>query len=306
MTTSTTTPKRGVVTPKSGNKTTPTTAPKKKASGKDKDIKLVPAGSGKTGDDPLAGLLSGLGQQGAYYDDGTDSPFESTYEKWLKATGAKLYTGGRPGTKSTHKNPLNMLSGLSKRDAATVKRVQEMLYAAGFYGNLKQKEIAWGDGSDPVTREAYAWAIALAVQTDKEAGGDVVSFDAFLLNKAKTAVTGDAAGAGPTFSYQPEDPAKIRRLLNEGLPEVMGRTLSPAETEALVAKWQQIAETDARNAFGVQQGGGVAAAQHDFTSFAQSEAERLHPDEVHARKLADLSEQFLASIQGATQADRVF
>lgn len=175
--------------------------------------------------------------------------------------------------------------------------MQEKLYKAGLYGNTPRKNIRWGDKSDDATLAAYVSALrGVAFQN---ANGIKITLDGLLDEAGKYQSLGSLdGGEGPVFAYQPEDPAKIRRLLDEGLPEVMGRALSPQETEALVAKWQQIAEQDARNAFNVEQSGGVAKPRRDFASFALDEAERLYPDEVHARRLADAAKSFQSLITG--------
>src|SRR5213079_57620 len=131
------------------------------------------------------------------------------------------------------------LSQPSKMSDETFRALQEKLYAAGFYGNMKRSDIHWGLRSDQSTREAYAWSLALAVQLDADHGGDSYSYDQ-MMNERSAMNLGAGEAGGDAFSYQPDDPAKIRRLLDEGLPEVMGRALSPQETDALVAKWQSM------------------------------------------------------------------
>lgn len=293
MAKTTATTQRKVVTP-GGAKTTPTTAKAHTSSSKP-----TPKSSG---DDITAALAKILASKdtGATTDT-TNNPFVSDYEAWLLDGGHKLYTGSRPGATSQYKNPANMLKSLSSRNPATVKALMEKLYAAGFFGNTNAKDIAWTDGSDPRNRAAYAWAIALAVQTDEDRGGGVMSFDQFLDQRSKdfAGLVGQG-GSGQKFAFQPQDPAAVRAAIEEVVPKYLGQRLSEGETAALVSEINAKSQQAARAAFNANQNGGVASPAFDPKTYVETRARELHPDLAGATDRATVAQTFLDAIHAGS------
>ncbi len=172
-----------------------------------------------------------------------------------------------------------------KEGKAEVTKLQHKLIAAGF---LSEKAVTLGI-YDPATIAAYQEALTSAHFYNK-------MFDAIITDRVEAGAKRVDATTGATFSYQPDDPAKIRRLLNEDLPAIIGHGLSDVETEALVARWQARTQQSARSAFDAQQSGGVASPQPDFETFVQTEAERIDPNGVQANKFGALAAEFHKSL----------
>lgn len=90
-------------------------------------------------------------------------------------------------------------------------------------------------------------------------------------------------------------------------PELLGRKLTENELVALVSGFNALessAQTNAYNAYDA--GAGTVTGAPQLQSYIEQQAKQVAPDDYQARRMADLSEQFLASIQGNTQADRTF
>lgn len=287
-------------------KTTTTTAPKKgaaKGGQPDELDALIAAMQRGGGTSTSASELRSALQQAIWNTDvylGSSSTFTS--ERRRKG---KYMVGGDVRTKVKGSDLLKALGDPKQMSDAKYRELQEKLFKGGYYGTNNRKAIAWGRRHDEDTREAYAKAIATNVLANENTGRNNRISLTEILDQPGPDLTMEGAEE-PVFSYQPPDPALLRATLNDAMPSLIGRGLSTGETDQLVTAYLAKAEAAARSAFNVQQSGGVAAPTPDFNAFALGEVERLRPDEFRARRMADLSEQFLANISSETTADRVF
>lgn len=215
---------------------------------------------------------------------------------------------------AVYKSAGDLLAGwLSGRHSDKwIRDMQRKMWEAGLYGNMKWSEVNQGAKDDEKTLEAYTMLLRATGTRNKF--GDNITKEAWLDERAKyLAANGLVPGAEEgdkiqPFRYQPaQDTETLRRTLTEGMTEIIGRSLSPEETDAIVRKYEAAALSAARSAYdvGVSEGGGVAAAPPNLETMAVAEAERLHPDEVKAKRMANLSEQWLANIQSNPSREAV-
>ena len=207
-------------------------------------------------------------------------------------SGHKTYTGAHAS---------DLLKQLDGYDADQVQKIQQTLIAAGY---LTEKQIKqWGSGRDRATKQAYKKMLSYASSnklTPTEAANELIAAE-----EAKKAEK-EKSQRGP-FTFTPDDPAKLRRFIDEDIPEILGHGLTEAETAELINRWNQYSQADAKSQYDVAATGGVTRPTHDFQSFAEDVATRLHPTDAGSKKLANLSEQFLSAIKSTPgEVDRTF
>lgn len=205
----------------------------------------------------------------------------------------------------TARDVFNGFLNTSKTSPAQVRALQQKLYRAGYYGSMKPEEFGkrLGNRNDPFTKAALS--DALSDTGDAYAAGEKLTLDGLL--DSSPAMGGDDADGEkkPVFAYQPPDPAALKQAIDKSMPGFIGQALSPAETEMLTAEIQRNLEASARSAFSVREKGGVAAPEFDAEAYVERRAQELRPDDFGAKRMADLSEQFLAGIRSGP-VDRTF
>lgn len=269
---------------------------------------------GLTGDPVIDAMLDKIrnGGSGSAADlDDLYSDAEATVRNYDIYVGTDNGFTSKRGTPRTKIKASELFDSLASMSDARYRQLQEQLFAGGFFGTANRKAVAFGARNDTDTRDALARAVARNVvanrtttRTSRLTLADIL--DDAQRNAPAAISEGDGSNRAP-FAFQPMDPQAIRYALDEIVPTIIGHGLAPDEQERFVVEFQTKLEQAARSAYIAEGSGGVAMPKPDFESFVRSRAEELHPVEAGARRLADLSEQFLQAIQSTPgQVDRVF
>lgn len=240
--------------------------------------------------------LDGISVFGGYVDD------KSKLKKGVQ--------GPRRTKKPFNKTANGMLRTLLNKPNgdAWVRNLQEQLYRAGFYGNADRTRIAWGNPRDRATIEAYKAAITETSSLNYS--GRMITVPEFLREagdyRAENGLVDAGSQQGP-FRPTVSNPADIKAQLNEILPGLMGRVPDDGFVDGLVKSFQNIQLSAQRQEYDTELAGGTTTAPMALDTLAAQEAEKRYPTEFGARRLADLSEQFLASIRSVPgEVNRTF
>lgn len=309
-TNTTTSPRVPDPRPKQPVKNAPAKKPTKKAAAPKSGAKQKPVAT--TGDPRLDALLQAIGGSDGFTGDvdALYSEAESTVRPYEVYVGADYgFRSTKTGAVRTKVKASELLDSLRTMSDARYRQLQEKLFRGGFYGTANRKAVAFGARNDTDTRDALARAVARNVvanrtttRTTRLTLGDIL--DDAERNAPAALLEGEDSDRAP-FAFQPMDPKAIKDAVNAAMPDIIGRALSPDETDRLVAEFQAKQYAAARSVYDVEGSGGTAMPKPDFEAFVRGRAEEWHPDEAKAKQMANLSKQFLAGIQSGA-VDRVF
>lgn len=134
-----------------------------------------------------------------------------------------------------------------------IRRVQAMLYAGGFYGDVDVTDIRWGDHDEA---SFSAWAELLARTAKLNAAGQDVTYTDVLAQAATDAgidldILGDlfeegseeaiedyldrTTGEGDLIQITLSDPNSLRATMDQAASAVLGRRATPAEQQMLIS-----------------------------------------------------------------------
>lgn len=242
--------------------------------------------------------------------------YESEFEAAL--AGLDIFTGyhspgaGKQGPigGAKYKPATSLFTGWFRHSDTWIRKTQRQMWEAGLYGDMKWEEVNKGAKDDPDTLAAYTLLLKAVGMRNKF--GDDITKEAWLDERAKYLAengltpggTGDERG--PNI-IQLSSSADLKAVADDISTQVMGMGFTPAEVAQFIAA-QHADETAAQTrAYDLAGGsGGSVERPTDPSVTARNLAEKLHPEDFKARQMADLSEAFLASIRGETQADREF
>lgn len=291
---------------------TTTQKPKPKPKPSTKSTKSTTTTTTPPGDD-LASILRANGLDPNLLSAGTTDSLYTSEEASVRNfdiyVGANYGFTGTSGGVKTKIKAKDLLDGLRTMDTARYRALQEKLFAGGFYGTADRRNVAFGNRNDMDTRVALSRAIANNVLANQQTTRTTrISLDNILDEAVANAPA--AIGAGGTtqpYSYQPPDPQALRKAISDELPDLLGHTLSPDEVDAIATKFEAKLQAADQSNYNANLNGGTALPKPDLNTFVASEAERLHPDDAGAKKLANLSSQFFQAINSnQPPVDRVF
>ena len=150
---------------------------------------------------------------------------------------------------------------------------------------------------DSKTANAYKQVLALA---NRAGVGEDEAFSQYL----RSPVLQERSKRAP-FRAELPNPDDLRRKIDEIATDEIGRGVTPGERETLVQLYSALVTRTQRQAYDTAETGGAVTDAPSFGTFLSNELEVRHPDEYGAKRLADLSEQFLAGIK-AEPVDRTF
>lgn len=223
----------------------------------------------------------------------TTSKDEADFEIILShATSGRFYGGYDhvPGRSPTTATLGSLLNGLPRKSKQEITALQNKLVAAHLLNGPFSRGIA-----DNATLAAYRELLDrsyFASQTPDEALNDAASAEY---------VKDAAARANQPFQAHVSSPEEIKAALDKAVPEILGHGLTDAESSQLAALYQSLQVKAQRQAYDTNLSGGTATDVVPFDVFAEREAERLHPNEAQAKKLADLAKSFMSMFESSPE-----
>lgn len=172
----------------------------------------------------------------------------------------------------------------------TIARLQSDLVSAGL---LKRTGFSLGV-YDSKTRSAYEQVLSLANRSGKTASE---ALDEFL---QAPFIDDDAKEKPRIFRPVVDSPEDLKKALNEQLPEIMGRSVSDGELNQMVSAYQNLQVQAQRREFDTAETGGTIAQAMSPETFAEQEAQRIAPNEVYAKKLANQANVFAGMFNQAS------
>jgi hypothetical protein len=175
------------------------------------------------------------------------------------------------------------------KDPAGYLKLQQAMFAAGFYGSTPASSIPWG--SDPQGSTYDAWKkVLIATQQANAVGLDITPTD--LLDdavKRHQAATAGAQIPKPGLVIQQSDPAALRGLVQQAAQEALGRNLSTEEVNSFVDSFHRQEAAYSKKAYAAQQdntGSTFQLTQPDANAQAKEFVEGGHPQEAGGQDLA--------------------
>lgn len=236
---------------------------------------------------------------------------ESTYSPYAEdLVGVYVYGGTRPkkqmgkgfvgpvAQEDFNKTGAGMLNTLlNKRNGDPwLIQLQEKLFTAGFYGNASRDDIAWGRAGDMETISAYKEAIKLGGML--LAAGNKITLPALLdqlgQRRSLNAIRGGGGGAAPKQPIRLTNAQDIEAAFDKTAPSVIGRALSAAEKQQLVAAYHSLEGDYQRTIYA----GGTAANAPNLGAFAEKKAAELHPEEAKDYAFLGYAKQFYEMLGG--------
>lgn len=156
----------------------------------------------------------------------------------------------------------------------SIASLQQDLVAAGL---LSKKGFSLGLYDD-ATQTAYSKVLQYA----NKAG--IKSIDEALgtfLARPRVGLGGGASGGGRApFRAELPNPDDIKALIDATVPNILGRTLTEAEKEAVVGAYQAVVGGAQQQAYNTAESGGTVTQAPDASTFIAKRVKELNPEEA--------------------------
>lgn len=181
---------------------------------------------------------------------------------------------------------------------AAFAQIQNYLYLGGFYSSKSYVPTYGGYR----TEDLAAMKKALLSASAGKGPGKTPLAD-FFTGMANAYQRYNAPGPkAPVLTIQQTDPTDIRRVIERVAPDVIGEDLTDDEKGRIIDAFRGIEADRQRQAFAAQTGaGGTYDAPPDLEGFVADEAKRLHPNDAHAKSLANAAKSFMSMFGGSPE-----
>ncbi len=170
------------------------------------------------------------------------------------------------GHYSNHSISWYMKQPLAWTDKTQVKNLQQQLIDAGYLNDKKVLEGVY----DAATQRAYKAALL-------EASTLSTTFLDLVGAKAAAGIGAASGRQRQPFSFQPPDPADVRKIVQAAAVQELGGGLTDDEIGRLTAEIDTRLRSSAQSAYSTNISGGTATSEFDPKEYATQRARELHP-----------------------------
>lgn len=182
-----------------------------------------------------------------------------------------------------------------------LRLLQERLFRAGYYGNLKSSEINFGS-HDSVTAGAYSDFLNHASEYTQ--ANEDATLDSALDEEGEGGSLEDEGGRVNKIALP--NPDEMKAIINATAPKVLGRRADPATTQAIMDAYMQQSVASQEAANSIAETGGAYYTPPEFSQTYVSEKLReAQPEQAAVTDFGDRYAAFNDLINSSNQNNQV-